>query len=104
MFITITRGLCISLLCTYYSLAAATNTDIQMIAFNCFTCHGEQPRSDEAVPSLHGLPGKYVLQAMQDYQADLRPGTIMPRISKAYTAAELEALADYFAQLKKRKE
>ncbi len=93
------------LLYAWLSLAAHAQTaNIELIAFNCFTCHGEEARLGEAVSSLHGLPGKYVQQALQDYQADLRPGTIMPRIAKAYSSEEIKALADYFAQLKKQKE
>ncbi len=81
-------------------VTAEETANIEIIAFNCFTCHGEEGRSQGATPSLQGLPGKYVQQAMNDYKADLRPGTIMPRIAKAYNATEIQALADYFAQLK----
>ncbi len=82
------------------ALWAEEVANIELIAFNCFTCHGEDGRSQGAAPALRGLPGKYVQQTLEDYRASLRPGTIMPRIAKAYTSSEIKALAEYFAQFK----
>jgi len=72
----------------------------QLIAYNCFSCHGEAGVSKTRSLSLKGLPAAYLTQALRDYKAGTRPGTVMPRLAKGYTEAELLAVARYFAALK----
>ncbi|MCB1875085.1 MAG: c-type cytochrome [Chromatiales bacterium] len=71
-----------------------------MIGRTCNGCHGTDGVSKGAAPSLKGLPADYLAKAMKDFKADARPATIMNRIAKGYSDAELGAVAQYFATMK----
>ena len=68
----------------------------ELFATTCQVCHGEAGVGSSA-PTLRGAkftPG-YVRQAMSEG----RPGTMMPRFTGVFTAAEIEAVARYVASL-----
>lgn len=73
----------------------------QMLAYTCVGCHGNDGKSKGAIPSIDNLSAEQMVQAMQDYKSDKRPGTVMNRIAKGYDDQEIKAMADYFANLKK---
>ena len=100
-FVSHSRSL-ILLICSLLPLGvqAEALANIEIIAFNCFNCHGHNGASQGAAPPLKGLPAKYLQQTLKDYKQDKRPGTIMPRIAKGYTEAEINAVAEYFAKFK----
>lgn len=79
---------------------AATPTG-QMLAYTCVGCHGNKGESKGAIPSIDGLSAEQMVQAMQDYRSDKRPGTVMNRIAKGYSDEEIKAMSDYFASAKK---
>jgi sulfide dehydrogenase cytochrome subunit len=70
----------------------------EMLAANCFGCHGPQGRSlAPAIPSLAGLPETYFIELMQAYQYGGRYSSVMGRIALAYDAGEIRRMADYFS-------
>jgi cytochrome subunit of sulfide dehydrogenase len=93
-------GIYVSLTSLSPQAAESQALSTQLIAYNCFSCHGEAGVSKTRSLSLKGLPAAYLTQALRDYQAGTRPGTVMPRLAKGYTEAELLAVARYFAALK----
>jgi cytochrome subunit of sulfide dehydrogenase len=66
-------------------------------AQGCLGCHGPEGRGSGAVPALAGREAAEIIAAMQAFQAGQRPATIMDRIARGYTAAEIAAVAAYFA-------
>jgi sulfide dehydrogenase cytochrome subunit len=72
----------------------------QTIARNCYICHGTEGRSPGPIPGLHGLTQTYLVQSLQQFKTDRRPGTIMNRIAKGYSDAQIEAVSGYIAGLK----
>lgn len=70
-----------------------------MLAQGCAGCHGQSGAGQGAVPDLRGYDRDAMVHSLQEFQADERPATIMNRIARGYTEAELAALADYFASL-----
>ena len=70
------------------------------VARTCAGCHGTDGVSKGAAPSIKGLPANYLAQAMKDFKSGSRPGTIMGRIAKGYSDAEIDAMAKYFSNLK----
>lgn len=72
----------------------------ELMARNCYTCHGPQGVSAGPMPPLKGLPADYIVQAMVEFKADKRPGTIMNRIAKGYSDENTRLLADYIASVK----
>jgi cytochrome subunit of sulfide dehydrogenase len=71
------------------------------LSANCANCHGPQGRSAGAIPSLAGLPSRYVVEQMQAFKAGTRSATIMHQLAKGYTDAQFELMASYFSSLPK---
>ncbi|MEW5966459.1 MAG: c-type cytochrome [Pseudomonadota bacterium] len=82
-------------------LAGAADIHTQSIAATCMSCHGPGGKSQGAIPSIAGLDKDYFVKAMKDFKSGARPSTIMKRHATGYTDAEFEAMAAYFAGLKK---
>lgn len=89
----------ISLFCVLSApLAAATPmpaADTRLLAYNCFSCHGENGTSQGRTPSLRGLPVNYLELTLKDYKAGTRPATIMQRIAAGLSDAEIAAIAQF---------
>ena len=49
------------------------------------------------VPRLAGLDQAAIVKAMQDFRSGARAGTVMDRISKGFTDAEIQAIAAWYA-------
>jgi sulfide dehydrogenase cytochrome subunit len=72
----------------------------QAMVQTCYVCHGPQGKSAEAVPPLLLGQKEFVQRQMLDFKADRRPATIMNRIAKGYSDAQIAAIADYLATAK----
>lgn len=82
-------------------LPAAASTGPQQAAYlaaNCANCHGTQGRPIGAMPPLAGLKKDYVVEQMRLFRDGKRPATIMHQLSKGYTDAQIDAIADHFAR------
>jgi sulfide dehydrogenase cytochrome subunit len=66
----------------------------------CSGCHADQAGVDTAVPRLAGRPAAYIVMNMQAFKAGKRPATVMERIAKGFSDAEVEAIAAWYAQQK----
>ena len=74
-----------------------TGATAELLAANCFGCHGPQGHSlAPSVPSLAGLSESYFFKVMQAYQYGGRFGSVMGRIALAYDDAEIRGMAGYF--------
>ena len=72
-----------------------------ILAAPCAACHGAEGASvGPVMPTLAGMNYQYFLSTMLSYQRDKRKGTVMNRVAKGYTEDELEAMAEYFEELK----
>lgn len=71
-----------------------------LIAQACAGCHGQEGAGQGAVAAIAGYDRDQFLTVWGEFRADARPATIMNRIAKGYTEAEVAVLADYFASLK----
>ncbi|HYD56342.1 MAG TPA: c-type cytochrome [Burkholderiales bacterium] len=82
--------------------AAAQDAATRSLAATCATCHGTDGRSaTKEVPALAGLPREHVASQMKAFKAGTRPATVMHQIAKGYSDAQIDALAAYFAGVKK---
>jgi cytochrome subunit of sulfide dehydrogenase len=68
----------------------------------CSGCHGVAGRSTGAIPSLAGIERSRFLTMMKAYRDNSLENTIMSRIARSYSDAEIEAMADFFASSPKR--
>lgn len=71
-----------------------------IIAAQCNGCHGFEGASKGIVPVLKGKPAQYLSKSMKDFKSDKTKGTIMNRIAKGYSDAELDNVAKYYSGLK----
>ena len=70
-----------------------------MLGNTCAGCHGTNGVSNgPAAPSIAGLDYDYFVDAMTEFKEDLRNTTIMARIAKGYSEAEIEAMSKFFAE------
>lgn len=75
--------------------------EASLLAGPCANCHGTDGRSPGAIPSLAGRPDSLLKLQLSAYRSDTPPPgtTIMNRLAKGYTEAELDALAIYFSRI-----
>jgi sulfide dehydrogenase cytochrome subunit len=75
--------------------AGGTEIDVRALAAGCASCH----QATEALPPpLAGQSREALAIKLRGFRDGSVPGTVMPLITKGYTAAELDALARYFAE------
>ena len=72
-----------------------------MLANACAGCHGTNGASAGlATPNLAAQSKKSFVESMKEFKSGTRPATIMGRLAKGYSDAEIEAMADFFAAQK----
>jgi sulfide dehydrogenase cytochrome subunit len=79
------------------SAAATAN-----MANNCFACHGPNGVSPGTIPSLDTLTADNIKLMLRLFKTGERPSTVMGRHAKAYSDAEVDAIAKYIAGLNKK--
>jgi len=63
----------------------------------CSGCHPASARMTSPVPRLAGLDRAAIVRAMQDFRSGTRAATVMDRIAKGFTDAEIQAIAAWYA-------
>lgn len=82
------------------SVAADAATSV--LAGSCANCHGTDGRSPGPIPPIAGMPFAVLKAQLESFRAGETQGaTVMTRIAKGFTEAELQTLARHFADMKK---
>jgi sulfide dehydrogenase cytochrome subunit len=71
--------------------------DASALADACTSCHGINGHSTGRIPSIGGLSRQGLIESLKAYRATAGDPTIMNRIARGYSDAEIDALADYFS-------
>jgi sulfide dehydrogenase cytochrome subunit len=72
----------------------------EMLAQACFACHGPGGGSiADGVPTIGGQNAAYLTASLLRFKIPDRPATVMTRLAKGYTDAELEAMSIYLSRL-----
>lgn len=79
-------------------LAYADNS--QLLAAQCFQCHGPNGRSKGEIDSIAGKSAADIYGDMMEMRAKPKV-EIMHLQAKAYTEAEVRAIAEYLATIKR---
>ena len=66
-----------------------------VLAASCFTCHGSGGESPGEIPSISELDGSAILDMLTGFRDGTIEATIMTRIAKGYSDAEIAALAAF---------
>jgi cytochrome c553 len=69
-------------------------------ASSCSGCHAAGAKVDTAVPRLSGRSAAEIVTQMQAFKSRQKPSTVMDRIAKGFTDAEVQAIADWYARQK----
>lgn len=81
------------------AIHAADLGRMAMMSHSCAGCHGTDGSSvGPSIPSIAGMDPERFSIAMLDYRKGERDSTIMTRIAKGYTDAEIAGMADFFAE------
>ena len=80
--------------------AAVASAEPPAGAASCSGCHPVSTRVTSPVPRLAGMDRAAVIKAFQDFRSGNRAGTVMDRIAKGFTDAEIQAIAAWYAQQK----
>ena len=83
----------------FASIAAAVSVSAEPPAgaAACSGCHPASTRVASPVPRLAGLDRAAIVRAMEDFRTGTRPATVMDRIAKGFTDAEIQAIAAWYA-------
>jgi len=79
---------------------SAADPSGRAIAATCNGCHGYDGHAMPPMPGLAGVSASHIEQQMKDFKSGARPGTIMGRIAKGYSDAEMAAVAKYYSKIK----
>jgi sulfide dehydrogenase cytochrome subunit len=77
--------------------------DGHVLALSCMNCHGPGGKSPGEIPSIAGKSEDFLKNALIDFRDGKRSGTaatVMTRLAKGYSDAEIDAVAKYIATLK----
>ncbi len=69
-------------------------------ASSCSGCHPANAKVDTAVPRLAGRKAADIVSQMQAFKTGEKAATVMGRIAKGFSDAEVEAIAAWYAQQK----
>ena len=78
--------------------APAWAQNAPLAAQACLSCHGANGAGQGGVPGLAGRDRAELVAMMAAFRANERPATIMGRITRGYSEAEIAASAEYFSR------
>jgi sulfide dehydrogenase cytochrome subunit len=62
-------------------------------AASCTGCHASNPKVETRVPRIAGRSPAEIVAAMEAFRSGQKPATVMDRIAKGFTEAEVRAIA-----------
>lgn len=77
--------------------ARADTASAAVLANTCFSCHGTDGRSAGAMPTIAGKSEAFIVEKLTAFKAGSLESTVMGRIAKGFSDAEIAALAKFFA-------
>jgi sulfide dehydrogenase cytochrome subunit len=64
-------------------------------AASCSGCHATSAKIETSVPRIAGRNPAEIVAAMAAFRSGQKPATVMDRIAKGFTDAEIGAIADW---------
>lgn len=78
--------------------AQAQKASDMVLVNTCFSCHGTDGKSAGDMPTIAGKSKNYIAARLKEFKSGKKPSTVMMRITKGFSDAELEAIAGFFAK------
>lgn len=79
---------------------ASASGPAPLAAEGCVGCHGPEGKGATGIAALAGRDRAELVALMTAFRANQRPGTIMGRIARGYTDAEIAAVAEHFSRIR----
>jgi cytochrome subunit of sulfide dehydrogenase len=76
--------------------ALAGSLDPPAGASACSGCHPASSGAETSVPALAGRDAQEIVTQMRAFRSGQRDATVMDRIAKGYSEAEIEAIANWY--------
>lgn len=80
------------------SPAPAQAPNAALIAANCAVCHGPGGAGSGDIAKLNDKTPAQITESMQGFRDGKKPSTIMGRITKGYSDAQIAAVASYLGK------
>ena len=93
-------GLIAAALIAVAPVGAQAETSGRNLALSCFSCHGPAGKSPDTIPAINGKTSAFIVKEMVGFRDGKRKSTVMQRIAKGYSDAEIRAMASYLAGMK----
>ncbi|HHQ42642.1 MAG TPA: c-type cytochrome [Chromatiales bacterium] len=74
----------------------------EILSMSCFACHGTDGRSASDIPPIYGIPADVLYHRLKAFKEGKTLSTVMGRHAAGYSDADLRAIADYLAGLRRR--
>lgn len=81
--------------------AAQAQMAAELLASNCFACHGPQGLSSGDIPKLSDLTAANIAEKFRAFKEEKALNTIMTRIAKGYTDEQIGVISAYIEKLNK---
>jgi len=94
------RACLVAVLVVLIAWPAAASGPAPLAAEGCLGCHGAAGQGATGIAPLAGRDRAELVAIMNAFRANARPGTIMGRIARGYTDAEIAAVAEHFSRLR----
>ena len=91
------RVLAAAIASVWIAAASVASAEPPAGATACSGCHPSAARGSSPVTPLAGRDRAEIIKAMQDFRSGARTGTVMDRIAKGFTDAEIQAIAAWWA-------
>jgi sulfide dehydrogenase cytochrome subunit len=78
--------------------AQAQSPNAALFAANCAVCHGQGGAGAGDIVKLNDKSPAQITEAMQGFRDGKKPSTIMGRIAKGYTDAQITAVANHLGK------
>ena len=76
---------------------AADERQACVLAASCAACHGPEGRSPDSIPTIQGKSARYIADKLKGFKSGEGSPTVMDRLAKGYSDAEIEEIAAWFA-------
>ena len=71
----------------------------ELLASNCFSCHGFKGQPDGIMEEIAGMSAKKFTDTVLDFKYGRKPSTVMQRIAKGYGDDEIAVMGTFFADM-----
>ncbi len=77
--------------------ARADMASSAVMVSTCFSCHGTDGQSVGDMPTIAGKTESFIVDKLTAFRSGKLPSTVMGRIAKGFTEAEIAVLAKFFS-------